>query len=121
MNSNFIYKQTQKSFTEDEKNRLLKAGMIFLSLDQYKKMLFTFGLRLETKNTHKYYNNLNPHIGSWLECGPEAIDETGFSFANIYGKFYQEERNKETQKYKDFREFRQNYFTQLKSGHLINL
>ena len=121
MNSNFIYKQTQKAFTEDEKKRLINCGMMFLSLEDYKKMLLTFGLKLETKGSLKYYNTMNSHLGYWLECSADAIDEKNISFANITGKFYQEEINKETQKYLDFREFRQNYFTQLKSGHLINI
>lgn len=121
MNANFIYKQTQKAYTTDEKNRLIKNGMFFLSLEDYKKMLLTFGLRLETKGALKYYNTMNSHLGYWLECSADAIDETNISFANIYGKFYQEQRNKETNIYLDFREFRQKYFTQLKSGHLINI
>jgi hypothetical protein len=121
MNSNFIYKQTQKAFTEDEKKRLINSGMIFLSLENYKNLLLTFGLKLETKGALKYYNNLNPHLGQWLECAADAIDETNFSYANIYGKFYQEEIKKRTQNYLNFKEFRNTYFTQLKTGHLINI
>ena len=97
---------------------MLNSGMIFLSLENYKNELLKFGLRFEINL--KYYNNLNS-TGSFLSASIDAIDETNFSYANIYGKFYQEEIKKETQKYFNFLEFRNTYFTQLKSGHLINL
>lgn len=112
------YKQEQKIKTELEKQRILKQGYVFLSLEEYKKELLKFGLRFEINL--KYYNTLND-TGSFLHASIDAIDETNFSYANIYGKFYQEETKKETQKYKDFREFRQTYFTELKSKHLVNL
>lgn len=122
MNSNNIYKLIQKGNTEKEKKRLLSSGMVFLSLENYKKMLLdNFNLKLNTKDALKYYNNLNQNIGEWLECSADAIDETNHSYANIYGKFYQEEIKKQTKKYNDFREFRNTYFTQLKTGHLICL
>lgn len=112
------YKEEQKIKTELEKQRMLKQGYTFLSLENYKNELLKFGLKFEINL--KYYNTLNAS-GSFLSASINAIDETNFSYANICGKFYQEEIKKETQKYKEFREFRQNYFTELKSGHLINL
>jgi hypothetical protein len=118
---NLIKKQTQLAYTNDEKNRLINNGMIFLSLENYKQLLLTFGLKLETKGAHKYYNTMNSHLGYWLECSANAIDEINKGYANIYGKFYQEEINNETEKYLEFRKFRNTYFTQLKSGHLINI
>ena len=112
------YKEEQKIKTELEKQRLLKSGMQFVSLEEYKKMVESFGLKLVIMD--KYYNNLND-FGSWLECMVDAEDETKKSYANVYGKFYQEEIQKRTKKYLEFKEFRNTFFTQLPTKHLINI
>ena len=117
------YKEEQKIRTEARKQRLISKGVQFISLAEYEKKLFDFGLRLITKGAYKYYNNMNnmDSHGHWLECSAEAVDELNISFANIKGKFYQNEREKDTFIYNQFREFRRNYFTQLKSGHLVQI
>ena len=112
------YKEEQKINTEFEKQRLINSGMVFLNIEDYKELLSTFGLKFEIIG--KYYNTAN-YFGKWLECMCDAIDDTKKSYANIYGNFYQNEIKKETKKYLEFRKFRQNYFSQLKSGHLVCL
>ena len=92
--------------------------MIFISLENYKNMLQSFGLKLVING--KYYNTSNS-FGTWLQADAGAEDEKNHSYANIYGKFYQEEIKKETEKYRLFREFRNTYFSELKSGHLIEI
>jgi hypothetical protein len=115
------YKEEQKIKTELRKQHLINSGIKFVNIQEYENMLLMFGLKLVIKDSLKYYNTMNSHLGAWLECTPEAIDETNFSFANINGKFYKEEIKRESQKYLNFRQFRRNYFTQLKTGHLIEI
>lgn len=117
------YKEEQKIRTGLRKNHLISKGVQFISLSEYENKLFDFGLKLITKGAYKYYNNMNDinSNGHWLECSAEAVDELNISFANTKGIFYQNEREKNTFLYNQFREFRQNYFTQLKSGHLVQI
>ncbi|MFN5417947.1 MAG: hypothetical protein ACK5B9_12890 [Flavobacteriia bacterium] len=116
-----IEKANQKEKTELYKQHLINSGNIFLSLNEYKNLFLEIGLKLDLKNhcTHKYYNVANEQ--KFLHCTTDLTDETGKGFANIYGKFYKEEIKNNTQKYKRLREIRNTYFTQLKTGHILDI
>jgi hypothetical protein len=105
--------------TINRKNDLIKQGWNFVTLETYKEILSTFGLKLDNNSKHLYYNNLNRKLGNWLECSIDAIDETNKGFANIYGTFYNNHAMKRTDIYIEFKKFRNTYFTELKTGHLI--
>lgn len=109
----------KKIETLNRKNDLISQGWKFVTLENYKELLKTFGLKLDNSTKHLYYNTSNRHLGYWLECSIDAIDETNKGFANIYGVFYNEQIKNRTELYLEFKQFRNTYFTQLNSGHLI--
>jgi hypothetical protein len=109
----------KKIETLNRKNDLISQGWKFVTLENYKELLKTFGLKLDISSKHLYYNNYNENLGNWLDCSIDAIDKTSKSFANVYGVFYNEQTKNKTELYLEFDKFRDTYFTELKTGHLI--
>ena len=115
-------KKLQISETEKECQNMIKSGMTKVSMPEYEKMLAEFGLKLALKHpyyTLKYYNTFNEQ--HYLCCTTEAVDNGYAPYYNTFGTFYNNEVIPNTQKYLDFKKFKNKYFTQLQSGHILSI
>lgn len=114
-------KNSKVENTKIEIQRLTNSGRQFVKLQEYKDILkgFDLSLDLDAKNyLYKYYNTSNDtHFLHATTC---AIDKTGFSYCNVNGSFYKEMKER-PEIAKRFSDFRNNYFTTLPSGHILEI
>lgn len=117
------YKKYQKEQTAIEIQNCLASGMKQLTLHNFKKDLMDrFGLKLDMdpdNYLYKYFNTANPQ--HYLCATTDAIDETGWSYANINGRFYKEHCIHRTELHREFQQWRMDYFCALRSGHILIL
>jgi len=109
--------KNNKITTKKEIDLMILNGAIFLPLHEYKQKLNSFGFKLVISD--KYLNTLN-YNRAWLQVDAEANDNENKSFANVTGSFYINEKQKNTNLYNQFKEFRSTYFSLLPSGHIVN-
>lgn len=121
-NPSVSYKDIRKTETQKEINNLIASGMERVSLEEYKEMLSKFGLKLclnPNNYLHKYYNTANPQ--HYLCATTSPIDRTGKSAYNVKGEWYQQNVIPKSLLREQFNDFRDNYFTVLKSGHILSI
>ena len=116
------YTEYQKEETDKEIGNMVKAGMLCLTLSDFKlRLLNDFGLKLDmdpNKYLYKYYNTSNKQ--SYLCATTTAVDSDGKSYSNIAGGFYSKCK-KDPNFDKAFMSFKMNNFTILKSGHILTI
>jgi len=108
--------------TKKEVNNYLKNGAVLVSLDEYKKMLSYFGLKLCLNTNNyllKYYNTSNKQ--HYLCATTTALEQNNVSGHNIYGQWYKDNVVKKTKLYYEFKEFRYKYFTILRGGYILSI
>jgi len=104
-------------------NPLINSKLI--SRKEFEEILLNkFGLKLELKSICKYVDkySCNRHVYNYSE--PKVftigfIDKTGFSWSNINGFFYNEHASKQTELYKEFKEFKNSHTFKIQNHFFI--
>ena len=115
------YKKLQLQETKKEIADRLSSGCTQLTVNNLVRFYRErFGLKLDLdKDNHllKYYNVGNSQ--HYLHATTTVIDETGHSFANINGRYYQEHAAKRTATHIELQKARSTYFAVMRSGHIL--
>jgi len=74
--------------TEMEKQRMIDAGIEYISLDEMKKNLSELGLRLNMSQNFMiyYYNTMNEHY--YLEASTQPVEKSGKSCYSVNSDWY---------------------------------
>lgn len=112
----------QEFETKKTVQNMIDSGMQLISEQEYKDRLKNFGLKLDEDKQNcffLYYNTSNEFKS--LEVSTTVLDKNGYSFANIYGNFYQNEIKKETEIYSNWKIFRNTYFCLYKGKFILSI
>ena len=108
--------------TKKEIDFLLSIGVKKVPMERLKDIFSQFGLTIcmDKKNyLHKYFNTSNEN--NYLEATTSLLDKEKISIHNTQSKFYKEHMKPCTEIGKEIQELRKEYFTVLRSGHILSL